>query len=83
MQASAAGGRPGLVLARGWPEHGPAARRGGRRKRSELQPGHMPLTAGKVELSGRALLPSGAGGVRVAVFDDEPTSVIAYFLATK
>lgn len=51
--------------------------------RSELAPGHMPLTAGKVELSGRALLPGGADGMRVAVFDDEPTSIIAYFLATK
>lgn len=51
--------------------------------RSELAPGHLPLTAGRVELSGRALLPGGADGMRVAIFDDEPTSVIAYFLATK
>ena len=29
--------------------------------RSDLPPGHMPLTAGRVELSGRALLPGGLG----------------------
>lgn len=51
--------------------------------RSELAPGHVPLTAGRVELSGRALLPGGADGMRVAIFDDEPTSIVAYFLATK
>jgi hypothetical protein len=43
----------------------------------------MPLTAGKVELSGRALLPSGSGGLRVSVFDEEPTSIVAYFLSSK
>ena len=51
--------------------------------RSDLQPGHMPLTAGRVELSGRALLPGGADGARVAIFDDEPTSIVAYFLSTR
>lgn len=51
--------------------------------RSEPAPGHVPLTTGRVELSGRALLPGGADGMRVAIFDDEPTSVVAYFLATK
>ncbi|KAL4855645.1 putative 1-phosphatidylinositol-3-phosphate 5-kinase [Chlorella vulgaris] len=53
------------------------------RLRNDLQPGHMPLTAGKVELSGRALLPSGSGGLRVSVFDEEPTSIVAYFLSSK
>ena len=46
--------------------------------------GQVHLTgAGRVELSGRALLPPGADGVHITVFDDEPTSVIAYCLASR
>lgn len=51
--------------------------------RSEPAPGQLPLPVGKVDLSGRALLPGGADGMRVAVFDEEPTSIIAYCLATR
>ncbi|PRW32495.1 FAB FYVE-domain PI-3,4-kinase [Chlorella sorokiniana] len=51
--------------------------------RSEPAPGQLPLPTGRVELSGRALLPGGADGMRVAVFDEEPTSIIAYCLATR
>ena len=46
--------------------------------------GQVHLTgAGRVELSGRALLPPGADGMHITVFDDEPTSVIAYCLASR
>jgi hypothetical protein len=38
---------------------------------------------GKVELSGRSLLPPGLDDVHVTIFDEEPTSVIAYFLSTR
>lgn len=51
--------------------------------RSEPAPGQLPLPTGRVELSGRTLLPGGADGMRVAVFDEEPTSIIAYCLATR
>ncbi|GAB4817632.1 hypothetical protein N2152v2_004678 [Parachlorella kessleri] len=39
--------------------------------------------AGKVELSGRSLLPPGLEGMHVTIFDEEPTSIIAYFLSTR
>jgi 1-phosphatidylinositol-3-phosphate 5-kinase len=40
------------------------------------------LSAQPTPSIGRALLPLGVGGVAVAVYDDEPTSVIAYALAS-
>lgn len=36
-----------------------------------------------VELAGRALLPGLADDIVVVVHDDEPTSIIAYFLSTR
>eukprot|EP00887_Chlorella_sp_A99_P005551 scaffold1.g5551.t1 len=46
-------------------------------------PALRPLCAGLLELSGRPLLPPVADGVAVTVFDGEPTSIVAYFLATR
>ena len=37
----------------------------------------------QVELHGRALLPVGADEQVVVVRDDEPTSIVAYFLSTR
>lgn len=37
----------------------------------------------QVELHGRALLPVGAEEQVVVVRDDEPTSIVAYFLSTR
>lgn len=46
--------------------------------------GTIPLaTAGRVELCGRALLPPGVDDLVLSIFDDEPTSIIAYFLTTR
>lgn len=46
--------------------------------------GTIPLaTNGRVELCGRALLPPGVDDLVLAIFDDEPTSIIAYFLSTR
>jgi hypothetical protein len=46
--------------------------------------GTIPLaTSGRVELCGRALLPPGVDDLVLAIFDDEPTSIIAYFLSTR
>lgn len=46
--------------------------------------GTIPLaTTGRVELCGRALLPPGVDDLVLAIFDDEPTSIIAYFLSTR
>ena len=45
--------------------------------------GTIPLAAGKVELPWRALLPPGVDDLVLAIHDDEPTSIIAYFLATR
>jgi hypothetical protein len=45
--------------------------------------GTIPLSSGKVELSGRLLPAALEDGHVVAVHDEEPTSVVAYFLATR
>ena len=45
--------------------------------------GTIPLASGKVELPWRALLPPGMDDLVLAIHDDEPTSIIAYFLATR
>ena len=37
----------------------------------------------QVELRSRALLAMGAGDIVVPVFDDEPTSIIAYALSSR
>ncbi len=37
----------------------------------------------QVELRSRALLAIGAGDIVVPIFDDEPTSIIAYALSSK
>lgn len=59
-----------------------AARRGGGAPPAAA--GTIPLaTAGRVELCGRALLPPGVDDLVLSIFDDEPTSIIAYFLATR
>lgn len=39
--------------------------------------------AGRVELGGRALLPPGIDDLVLSIFDDEPTSIISYFLANR
>jgi len=46
--------------------------------------GTIPLAAsGRVELGGRALLPPGIDDLVLSIFDDEPTSIISYFLANR
>ena len=58
----------------------------GRGRSSSAAPaaGTIPLaTAGRVELCGRALLPPGVDDLVLSIFDDEPTSIIAYFLTTR
>eukprot|EP00891_Asterochloris_glomerata_P002007 jgi/Astpho2/2007/Aster-x0093 len=55
----------------------------GSQRRTDLQPGCIPLSFGKVELTGRALLPPGVDDTIVPVFDDEPTSLVAYSLTTR
>ncbi|DBA97431.1 hypothetical protein WJX77_010396 [Trebouxia sp. C0004] len=52
-------------------------------KQAQLQPNTIPLSHGKVELRSRALLAIGAGDIVVPIFDDEPTSIIAYALSSK
>ncbi len=37
----------------------------------------------QVELPWRALLPPGVDDLVLAIHDDEPTSIVAYFLATR
>jgi hypothetical protein len=38
---------------------------------------------GRVELGGRALLPPGIDDIVLSIFDDEPTSIVAYFLSNR
>ncbi|KAL3149135.1 hypothetical protein ABBQ32_001972 [Trebouxia sp. C0010 RCD-2024] len=52
-------------------------------RQAQLQPNTIPLSHGKVELHSRALLAIGAGDIVVPVFDDEPTSIIAYALCSR
>ncbi|KAK9819645.1 hypothetical protein WJX72_000689 [[Myrmecia] bisecta] len=54
----------------------------GDRRWLNTAPGFIPLSVGRVEVHGRALLPAGPDLV-VIVRDDEPTSLIAYALATR
>ncbi|KAK9860376.1 hypothetical protein WJX84_010202 [Apatococcus fuscideae] len=53
------------------------------KRKLDFPPGTLPLTYGKVELHGRALLPVGAEEQVVVVRDDEPTSIVAYFLSAR
>jgi hypothetical protein len=49
---------------------------------SAPDPARQRRPAPRPQLAGRPLLPPGSNGMQVTIFDNEPTSIIAYFLAS-